>query len=181
MVEHVIPWSLWPLQEAPIPQEKNKNEVQCGDIGTILTFLAKCFQTLKETCSLAYVQHKVLNKFLLCFINILVWVYWPKKRSDCKTNRPNLFLPMLLSMICFKKFYHLPSLNTKFLLASKWRWTLSTCVFIGVMPLIFPYLMRPFLITKLNGFKCYEKLAEISRWCTSTFEDSTYQQASCHL
>jgi hypothetical protein len=45
------------------------------DIGTILTFLAICFQTLKEACSLANVQHKVLNKSLLGFINILVRVY----------------------------------------------------------------------------------------------------------
>jgi hypothetical protein len=108
VAKHVSPWSLWPLQEAPIPQEKNEKEIQCGDIGAILTFLAKCFQILKHACSLTNVQHKVLNKSFVCFINILVRVYWPKKKNDCKTCLPNPFLPMLSSMIYFKNLYHHP-------------------------------------------------------------------------
>jgi hypothetical protein len=39
------------LQETFVPQEKNKKEIQRGDIGTILTFLAICFHTLKKACS----------------------------------------------------------------------------------------------------------------------------------
>jgi hypothetical protein len=104
-----------------------------------------------------------------------------KIKVIAKLVTPTLFFPCCHLWYVSKSFTTTLSLNTKFLLASKWGWTISTCVIVGVMQLIFPYLMRPFLITKLNGLKCYEKFVEIGRWCISTFEDSTYQQASCHL
>jgi len=50
--------------------------------------------------SLANVKHQILDKHLLCFIILFVWVYGPKTSGDYRTRMPNPFLPSLLSMVC---------------------------------------------------------------------------------
>lgn len=76
------------------------------DIGIKLTFLAKFFSIGKcLISSLANVEHYILSKHLMDFINFFVRVCVPKISGDCRTGGPTFFLPPLSQMICITCCY----------------------------------------------------------------------------
>jgi hypothetical protein len=87
----------------------------------------------------------------------------PKKEVTVEPIAPTFFFPCYWLWSILECLTTALSFNTYYLLVSKWRWTLSTCVFIRVMPLVFPYLVKFFLTIELYWFRmllevCWDQL-----------------------
>ncbi len=98
-----------------------------------------------------YKKRSLIN--FCCVSSTLLYMFIdPIKEVITKLVAPTFFFP------CYRMWYVLKNLvafsfSTNFILASKWKWTLSTRNLIGVMRLVFPYLMKPFSTTKLDWFR----------------------------